>query len=68
MDTSTERTCERLLRREEAAALPGIRVRSLYRLVAAGELPGPVRLGMCSRFSFVELQEYVEGLKRKRLM
>ncbi len=55
-----------LLRPKEAAAWLGVSLRTLYREVASGKLPRPVKVGACSRFPQTELERYVEQLKRER--
>ncbi len=55
-----------LLRPTDAAEWLAMSVRTLYRRVAEGELPGPVRNGGCSRFVAAEVAAYVERLKERR--
>ena len=57
---------DRLLRIEDGAKVLAISVRAFYRLIADGELPGPVKIGRASRIPMSDLQAYMEGLKRTR--
>ena len=41
----------------------GISVRALYRLIASGELPAPLKIGKASRMSMAEIHAYIERLK-----
>jgi len=56
----------RLLRVGEAAKMLGISVRGLYRLIARGDLPQPVKVGHASRIPMSDLFEYVSALKSSR--
>lgn len=44
----------------------GISVRALYRLIASGELPAPLKIGKASRMSMAEIHAYIERLKMQR--
>ena len=61
-EIENEDRVDQLLRAEEVAMKLGVSRRSVYRLVARGELQGPVRVGTCSRFPASEVQAYVERL------
>ena len=51
---------------KQVAAMLSVSYRTIYRLVAAGELPAPVKVGSASRFPVSEIHDYVERLKRDR--
>ena len=55
-----------LVKMTEVADILGISVRAVYRLVASGELPPPVKIGKASRMVLAELDMYVERLKDQR--
>jgi len=57
---------DRLLRVQDGAKVLAISVRAIYRLIADGELPEPVKIGRASRIPMSDLQTYMEGLKSKR--
>ena len=57
---------DRLLRISQAAAVLAISVRALYRLIADGKLPEPVKIGRAARMPMSDLQAYVSELKRHR--
>ena len=50
----------------DAAARLAVSTRTLYRLVALGELAAPVKVGRASRIPASDLDRYIERLKRKR--
>lgn len=51
---------------EEVSTKLGICSRSVRRLVAAGDLPGPVKAGACSRWFASDVANYLEKLKSQR--
>jgi excisionase family DNA binding protein len=55
-----------LLTVEQVAAILAVSRRTVHRLVARGELPGPIKIGAASRFPAEEVQAYVEALKAGR--
>lgn len=57
---------ERLVTIRETAQTLGISVRALYRLIASGALPAPLKLGRASRMSMTEIHAYIERLKTER--
>ena len=63
---NVEREPKQLLDIREAASMLGICTRTMYRLIAAGELPGPVKVGRATRMVRTELDEYIERLKADR--
>jgi len=57
---------ERLLTLDEVAIQLGISVREVYRIMAEGELPPPVKIGRASRIPESEVAAYIETLKNRR--
>ena len=58
---------ERFLSINDVAERLNISTRSTWRLLARGELPKPVKIGnKISRFSSLELDDYIENLKQQR--
>lgn len=57
---------ERLLRVGEVAGLLGVSVSTVWRHVADGSLPEPVRFGGVTRWAQSELILYLEALKAGR--
>lgn len=51
-----------MIKRDEAATMAGVSVRTLLRLAEARILPGPVRLGRCVRWHRDALQKALENL------
>ena len=51
---------------KNAARRLDISLRALYRLIAAGVLPRPVKIGGASKLFVSDLNQYLEGLKAKR--
>lgn len=49
-----------------AADRLSISLRKLYRLIAEGELPQPIKVGRASRLCESDLQAYIERLKSER--
>lgn len=59
-------SAERLVTIGEAAHTLGLSVRAVYRLVAAGELPAPLKIGRASRMAITEIHAYIGRLKQQR--
>jgi excisionase family DNA binding protein len=57
---------ERLINMEKVAELLDISEREVYRLIAAGELPKPVKIGRLSKLPLGEVLAYIEKLKSMR--
>ena len=57
---------DRLLRIKEAADILAISVRALYRLVADGQLPAPVKIGRATRIPRSDIERYINELKGSR--
>lgn len=62
----SEEIAERFVRVPEAAERLSISVRSLYRLIAAQEFPGLLKVGGCRRVSSSEIDAYMDRVKRNR--
>lgn len=65
--TDRREKLDRLLSLVDAAAHLGVSLRTLYRLIAGGELPQPVKVGSASRMPESDLVRYIESLKRRRV-
>ena len=52
----------RLITMKEAAEILGISQRGLYRFIASGELPRPVKIGKASRMVLTEIEDYIERI------
>ncbi|MFO1501425.1 MAG: helix-turn-helix domain-containing protein [Verrucomicrobiota bacterium] len=63
--TDTQRT-EQLVSVSLAASRLDISLRSLYRLIAHGELPPPLKVGRSSKLCQSDLDTYVQRLKSQR--
>lgn len=57
---------EEYLTREEVMQRLKLTKSSLYRRVADGSLPAPIKLGYLSRFKASEIEEALEALAQKR--
>lgn len=57
---------DRLLHIDEVATQLGICPRHVHRLVSAGQLPRPVKIGKAARFPASDIEEYMERLKAAR--
>jgi excisionase family DNA binding protein len=57
---------EKLLSIAEAAKRLSISVRSVWRLIAAAQLPVPVKIGRCSRLCASDIEAYLQKLKSQR--
>ncbi|MCA9280715.1 MAG: helix-turn-helix domain-containing protein [Phycisphaeraceae bacterium] len=66
MAESSAAVVDRLLSLNDAAAYLGICRRTIYRLIASGELPQPVKVGSATRLPESDLARYIESLKRRR--
>ncbi len=49
-----------LIPAEEVAAMLGVSERTLWRLLSAGKLPEPVRIGRSTRWRAAEVREWIE--------
>ena len=55
-----------LLTVKQVAAMMGISTKTVRRLVASGQLPGPVKIGTASRFVAEEVRDLIDHLKAGR--
>jgi prophage regulatory protein len=62
MNPKTAPTLDKLLSLKEVADLLGLSVRAVYRLIDAGELPQPLKVGRSSRIRASDYQAYVNRL------
>ena len=53
----------KLISVKEAAKLMAISRRTLERLVSAGDLPRPLKIGGCSRFRINDITGYIEKME-----
>jgi excisionase family DNA binding protein len=58
---------DRLVDLKVLASLLGVCARTVHRLVAAGELPPPAKLGRASRWFASDVDQYMEKLKQARM-
>lgn len=63
---STPQTPDQLLTLDQAAAYLAISRRTLYRMIASGEFPIPLRVGGGRRVLASELIEFLDRLKQRR--
>lgn len=49
-----------LLTAEEVAAMLGVSERTLWRLLSAGKIPQPVRIGRNTRWRVAEIRDWIE--------
>jgi excisionase family DNA binding protein len=61
-----DKDVDRLLPIGEVAERLSISVRGVYRLIAEGLFPEPVKVGRSSRVFVSDLNAYLDGLKRGR--
>lgn len=64
MDISTQ---EKLIPIKIVASRLGLSTRAVYRLIARGDFPPPVKVGGATRFYESDLNGYLESLKQKRM-
>ncbi len=64
--TKTPDVPDQLLTLEQAAAILAISRRTLYRMIAAGEFPAPLRVGGARRVAASDLTAYLTRLKQRR--
>jgi excisionase family DNA binding protein len=58
---------EQLLTLEQAASQLAVSKRTLYRMIASGEFPRPIRVGGSCRVSQIELVEFLDRAKKRRV-
>jgi excisionase family DNA binding protein len=57
----------KLMGLDKVAGVLDISVREVYRLIAMGELPKPVKIGRLSKLPFSDVLGYIEKLKLARV-
>lgn len=65
-DMGTRVKDEGLLGLSRVAQMLDISEREVYRLIAAGELPRPVKIGRLSKLPLSDVMDYIERLKSAR--
>ena len=50
-----------LINAEEVARMMDVSERTLWRLVSAGKVPTPVRIGRSTRWRLAEVRQWIEG-------
>lgn len=63
-----ESNAMQLIGKRELSLRLSCSIRHIERLVARGELPLPLKVGSCSRFSLADVHRYIESLKHQREM
>ena len=58
---------DRLVDLKIFAGLLGVCARTIHRLVAAGELPPPAKVGRASRWFVSDVERYMDKLKQVRM-
>lgn len=66
MKAENEAVTERLLTLGKVADTLGVNKRTVYRLIAKGDLPQPLKVGHSVRLSVSDVTEYFERLKLQR--
>lgn len=62
----TQRPLDRLIKIEEVMQQIGIGRTKLYDMIQLEEFPAPIKLGRYSRWSEIEVQDWIEEQKCKR--
>ena len=63
---STATTMDQMCDIQTVASLLGVSVRKVWRLIAGGDFPKPVKIGRAVRFFVSEILQYQEKLKQTR--
>ena len=66
MKAENDAVTERLLTLGKVADTLGVNKRTVYRLIAKGDLPQPLKVGHSVRLSVSDVTEYFERLKLQR--
>ena len=61
-----DRRPDRLLRIADVTAIVGLSTTTIYRLMAAGEFPKQVSIAGMARWSYREIQQYIQARKAER--
>lgn len=62
----TQKPLDRLIKIEDVMQQVGIRRTKLYDMIQLEEFPAPVKLGRYSRWSQIEVQDWIEEQKQSR--
>jgi excisionase family DNA binding protein len=57
----------KLIGLDKVAVLLDVSIREVYRMIATGELPRPVKIGRLSKLPFGDVLGYIEKLKSSRV-
>lgn len=60
------RALDRFLKLREVVDIASLSKATVYRLMERGEFPKPVKQGRSSRWSSLEIHDYIESLKKAR--
>jgi len=63
----SQKPLDRLIKLEDVVSQVGMGKTKIYNLIQLGEFPAPIKLGYASRWSQIEVQDWVEQQKAKRL-
>jgi predicted DNA-binding transcriptional regulator AlpA len=66
MNTEINTNLEKLISLKETAEMLDLSVRAVYRLIARGILPRPLKIGGATKFFESDLKRYFDSLKNKR--
>jgi len=66
MKAENDTVSERLITLDKVAELLSVTKRTVYRLIAKGDLPQPLKVGHSVRLSVSDVAEYFERLKLQR--
>jgi len=66
MKAENDTVSERLITLDKVAELLSVTKRTVYRLIAKGDLPQPLKVGHSVRLSVSDVTEYFERLKLQR--
>jgi len=64
--TTTDSSQEQLLTLDDVASRLSLSKRAIYRLIARGSLPKPVKIGGATRLCESDLEQFLETLKAAR--
>ena len=59
-------TEDKLLRLRNVEEITGLQHSALYKLIAAGRFPLPIKIGRASRWKASEIQRWINGLSAAR--
>jgi excisionase family DNA binding protein len=67
MSGDAEKKMDRVMRLPEIAAILGVCVRSVRRMIDRGELPSPVRVGHAVGLMKSEIEAYLDRIQKERV-